>query len=163
MTATGWIAALLMFLCIFLIPLGWPGLWIMVAIVGLGAFLGHVGPGVVITVLAIAAAAELLEFLIVKRYSERYGGSNRAFWGAVIGGTVGVIVGFPVPVLGPVIAGVIGSFVGAAAVALHESRDLGTAGRVGWGVVLARVVAAGVKVAAAIAVLAIGGTAWIVA
>ncbi|MCA1789435.1 MAG: hypothetical protein LC667_06135, partial [Thioalkalivibrio sp.] len=71
-------------------------------------------------------------------------------------------MGFPVPIVGPVIAGVLGSFIGAAAVALYESRDVASASRVGWGVVLARALAAAVKVAAAVVILAIGGTAWIV-
>jgi uncharacterized protein YqgC (DUF456 family) len=162
MNALGIVAAIVMFLSILIIPLGWPGLWIMVAVVGLGALLGEVGPGIVVMVVAAAAAAELLEFLIVQRMSLRYGGSNRAFWGAIIGGTIGVFVGAPVPVLGPVIAGVIGSFIGAAAAAFYESRDLAAASRVGWGVVLARGIAAAVKIAAAFVVLAIGATAWIV-
>jgi uncharacterized protein YqgC (DUF456 family) len=162
MSLLGLAAVIVMFLAILVIPLGWPGLWIMVAVVGIGAFLGTVGPGVVITVLAVAATAELLEFVIVRRMSLRYGGSNRAFWGAVLGGTVGVFLGVPVPILGPVLAGVLGSFVGAAGVALYESRDLAAASRVGWGVVLARAFAAAVKVAAAFVVLAVGGTAWMV-
>jgi uncharacterized protein YqgC (DUF456 family) len=162
MNALGILAAIVMFLSILIIPLGWPGLWIMVGVVALGSLLGEVGPGLVVVVLAVAAAAELLEFLIVKRMSARYGGSNRAFWGAIIGGTVGVFVGAPVPILGPVIAGVIGSFLGAAAAALYESKDLAAASRVGWGVVLARGIAAAVKIAAAFVVLAVGATAWIV-
>lgn len=163
MNTLGIVAAIVMFLSILVIPLGWPGLWIMVAVVGLGALLGEIGPGIVVVVVAVAAAAELLEFLIVRRMSLRYGGSSLAFWGAVIGGTAGVFIGAPVPVLGPVIAGVAGSFIGAAAAAFHESRDLAAASRVGWGVVLARGIAAAVKVAAAFVVLAFGATAWIVA
>jgi uncharacterized protein len=162
MSLLGWIAALAMFMAIWVIPLGWPGLWVMVAIVGVGAMLGELGPGIVITVLAAAGVAELLEFLIVRRMSLQYGGTNRAFWGAVIGGTVGVFVGFPVPVLGPVIGGVLGSFIGAAGISLYESRDLLSASRVGWGVVLARGIAAFVKIAAAFIILAVGGTAWII-
>jgi hypothetical protein len=162
MSLIGWAATLFMGLCILLIPVGWPGLWIMVAVVGLGAVLGEVGPGVVLLVVAVAAAAEALEFLIVRRMSLRYGGTNRAFWGAVLGGTVGVIIGMPIPVLGPVIAGVVGSFLGAGTVSLYESGDLASASRVGWGVVLARALAAAVKVAAAFVVLAVGGGAWIV-
>lgn len=162
MSLLGWGATFVMFLSILLIPIGFPGLWIMVAVVGVGAMLGEIGPGVVVMVIAVAATAELLEFLIVRRMSIRYGGSNRAFWGAIIGGTVGVFMGFPIPVVGPVVAGVIGSFIGAGAIALYESRDLASASRVGWGVVLARAIAAAMKVAAAFVILAVGGTAWIV-
>lgn len=162
MSLLGWGATFVMFLSILLIPIGFPGLWIMVAVVGVGAMLGEIGPGVVVMVIAVAATAELLEFLIVRRMSIRYGGSNRAFWGAIIGGTVGVFMGFPIPVVGPVVAGVLGSFIGAGAIALYESRDLASASRVGWGVVLARAIAAAMKVAAAFVILAVGGTAWIV-
>jgi uncharacterized protein len=162
MSALGVVAALAMLAAIFLIPLGWPGLWVMVGIVALGAVLGEVGWGVLVLVTLVAGAAELVEFLLVLQMSGRYGGSSRAFWGAVIGGTVGVFVGFPVPVLGPVIAGFIGSFVGAAVATIREGGGLAAASRVGWGVIVGRVISTGVKVAAAFIVLAIGGTAWVV-
>jgi uncharacterized protein len=161
MSVLGLVAALVMLVAIFLIPLGWPGLWVMVAIVAVGSVLGEVAWGVLVLVTLVAGAAELVEFLIVHRMSARYGGSPRAFWGAVIGGTIGVFVGFPVPVLGPVIAGFLGSFVGAAIATVQEGGGLAAAGRVGWGVILARVISTGVKVAAAFIVLAIGGTAWV--
>jgi uncharacterized protein len=157
----GIVATLAMALAIFLIPLGWPGIWVMVGIVGVGALLGEVGWGVLVLVALVAGAAEAVEFLIVYQLGSRYGGSSRAFWGAVIGGTIGVFVGFPVPVVGPVIAGFLGSFIGAAIATLQEGGSLTAAGRVGWGTLLGRVISAGVKVAAAIIVLAIGGTAWI--
>jgi uncharacterized protein len=157
----GIVATLAMAVAIFLIPLGWPGIWLMVGIVGVGAVLGEVGWGVLVLVALVAGAAEAVEFLIVYQLGSRYGGSSRAFWGAVIGGTVGVFVGFPVPVLGPVIAGFIGSFIGAAIATLQEGGGIADAGRVGWGVVLGRVISTGVKVAAAIVVLALGGSAWL--
>jgi uncharacterized protein len=154
-------AILAMALAIALIPLGWPGTWVMVGIVAIGAVLGDVSVGVVVLVMLIAGAAELVEFFIVQQMSGRYGGSSRAFWGAVIGGTVGVFVGVPVPVLGPVIAGFLGSFVGAAIATVREGGGLMAASRVGWGVILGRVISTGVKVAAAFMVLAIGGVAWL--
>ena len=162
MNTLGIVITLAMFLCIFLIPLGWPGLWLMVALVGLGAIMGAVGWGAVIAVIAVAAVAEAVELVIVKRMSARYGGSSRAFWGAVAGGMVGLFIGFPIPIVGPVIAGLLGSFAGAAAIAYYESGDVGSASRVGWGVVLARALASCIKVGAALVVLVVGGTAWIV-
>lgn len=155
------VAVLAMALAILLIPLGWPGTWVMVGIVAAGAALGEVSVGVVVLVMLVAGAAEAVEFFIVHQLSVRYGGSSRAFWGAVIGGTVGVFVGFPVPVLGPVIAGFLGSFAGAAIATIREGGGLASASRVGWGVVIARVISTGVKVAAAFMVLAIGGVAWL--
>lgn len=162
MSLIGLVASFGMLLAIILIPLGWPGIWVMVGIVALGSVFGEIGWGITVLVTLVAGAAELVEFLIVGQTSARYGGSRRAFWGAVIGGTVGVLIGFPVPVLGPVIAGFLGSFVGAAVATIQEGGGLGAAGRVGWGVILGRVISTGVKVAAAFVVLAIGGSAWIV-
>ena len=147
---------------LLLIPLGVPGLWIMLGVLAVAALLGEVSWLLILALVLLGALAELLEFLIVKRYSDRYGGSNRAFWGAVAGGFAGIFVGVPVPVVGPVIAGVLGSFAGAAAVALWETRRPGHAARVGWGVVLGRALAAAVKTAAGVAILAAGATALIV-
>jgi uncharacterized protein len=161
MTLLGIVAILVMALAMLLIPLGWPGIWVMVAVVAAGALLSEVGWGIVVLVTLVAAAAEAVEFLIVYQLGARYGGSSRAFWGAVLGGTIGVFVGFPVPILGPVIAGLLGSFIGAAIATLQEGGGLSTAGRVGWGTVLGRVVSTGVKVAAAIVVLIVGGAAWL--
>src|SRR5690606_27018896 len=145
-----------------LIPLGVPGLWIMVALLAVAAWLGEVGWLLIAALVLLAGFAELLEFLIVKRFRNRYGASNRALWGAVIGGCPGVFVGVPVPIVGPVIAGALGSFAGAAAVALWETQRLDRAARVGWGVVLGRAFAAAVKVAAGIVILVAGATALIV-
>jgi uncharacterized protein len=162
MSLIGIVAALAMFVAIFLIPLGWPGIWVMVGIVAVGSVVGHVSWGLLVLVVLVAGAAELVEFLIVHQLSVRYGGSSRAFWGAVLGGTVGVLMGFPVPFLGPVIAGFLGSFIGAALATLSEGGGLAEARRVGWGVIIGRTISTGVKVAAAFVVLAIGGTAWII-
>lgn len=161
MNLIGLVIAALMALAIILIPLGLPGLWIMVAIVGVGAWMGEVSGWVLATAVALAAIAELAEWLVVQRLNVRYGGSGRAFWGAVIGGFVGVLVGAPVPVIGSVIAGFLGSFIGAAAVTYHELGDVGAARRVGWGVVVGRALSAGLKVGAGIVILVLGGGAWI--
>lgn len=161
MSLIGVVAVLIMALAILLIPLGWPGIWVMVGVVGVGAVLGELGWGVVVLVALVAAAAEGIEFVIVYQLGARYGGSSRAFWGAVIGGTAGVLIGFPVPVLGPVIAGFLGSFLGAAVATLLEGGSVESARQVGWGTLLGRIISTGVKVAAAFIVLAIGGAAWL--
>ncbi len=102
-----------------------------------------------------------MEFLLVRRYTGRYGGSNRAFWGALLGGLVGVLVGVPIPIVGSVVAGILGSFAGAAAVTLLETRDLPAATRVGWGVTLARVFAIAVKTAVGVVILVVGASAFL--
>lgn len=162
MNLFGLVVAALMALSILLIPLGLPGLWVLVALVGLGAWLGELSAWVVVAAVALAAAAELAEWLIVRSMNLRYGGSPRAFWGAIVGGMIGVLVGAPIPVAGSVVAGFLGSFLGAALITYYELRDVGAAHRVGWGVLLARTLSVGLKVAAAVVILVIGATAWIV-
>jgi uncharacterized protein YqgC (DUF456 family) len=151
------LAVVIMVFALFVIPLGLPGLWIMVAVLAVGAVYKAVGLLTIAAVVAIAAIAELLEFVFVKQLNQRYGGSRKAFWGAIIGGIIGVIVGLPVPILGSVIAAFIGSFIGSAVVTFAETRDLRAAHRVGWGVVLGRALAAVVKVFAGMVILVIGG------
>lgn len=151
------LALILMVVALLVIPLGLPGLWIMVGVLAIGAVYKAVGLLTIAAVVVIAGIAELLEFVFVKRLNERYGGSRRAFWGAIIGGIIGVFVGLPVPILGSVVAAFVGSFIGSAVVTLAETRDLRAAHRVGWGVVLGRALAAVVKVFAGMVILVIGG------
>jgi uncharacterized protein len=144
---------------LLLTPLGVPGLWIMVAVLALGTWLGAVGVLVLGIAIVLAAAAEVVEFLIVERLNVRYGGSRLAFWGAITGGIAGVIIGMPVPIFGSVVAGFIGSFVGAALATLYETRRVEAAARVGWGTLLGRMWAAAAKIAAGMIILVLGASA----
>ena len=147
-----------MVLALLLIPFGLPGVWIMVVILLAGALMGAVGWMPWALVLVATALAELAEFWLLKKLGTRYGGSRRAFWGAILGGFAGLFVGMPVPLVGSVLAGFVGSFAGAAAVTFAETASAHKAGRVGWGVVLARAGSVVLKVGVGVAVLAVG--AW---
>ena len=155
----GVLALVAMVFCLFLIPLGLPGLWIMLAILAVGALSGALGWGLVILLALVAAFAELLEFIAVKRMSARYGGTRKAFWGALAGGLIGAVVGAPVPIIGSLVAGLVGTFAGAAFVTWLDVKDLGPAARVGVGALLGRSIAAVVKTAAGIIILVAGGAA----
>lgn len=144
---------------LFLVPLGLPGVWIMILVLAIATYLGEVGPGLFAVLSLVAGVAEVAEYFLVSRFSRRYGGSRGAFWGALLGGLAGVLVGLPVPLIGPVLAGLLGTFLGAGAVTLLETRRLPDAGRVGWGVVVGRVFSAFVKMAAGIVVLVAGSLA----
>jgi uncharacterized protein len=144
---------------LLLTPLGVPGLWIMVAVLAVGTSVGAVGVLVLGIAVVLAAAAEVVEFLIVDRLNVRYGGSRLAFWGAITGGIAGVIVGMPIPIFGSVVAGFIGSFVGAALATLYETRRVEAAARVGWGTLLGRMWAAAAKIAAGMIILVLGASA----
>jgi uncharacterized protein len=150
------ILAVVCALSLFLVPLGLPGTWVMLA-----AAIGYdmlvpqapIGGWVIGAVLALSLLAEYLEFSLAGRYARKYGGSRRAGWGALIGGFVGAIMGVPIPILGSMIGAFAGAFVGAL-VAEYTRREAtgGTATRVATGALIGRVVAAAMKTALAVVI-----------
>ena len=147
------LAAILLGACaiggLALIPLGLPGLWLMVlGVIGYGAMTGFRSVGAVTIGLALALAlvGEVLETWVGFRYAKRYGGSSRAGWGALIGGLIGAVAGVPVPVVGSVIGAFLGSFAGAALFEYTTSRHTGVALGAGWGAVVGRAAAAAIKI-----------------
>jgi len=149
------IAMTLLFLTLLLglalVPLGLPGLWVM-----LGATLvywivvpaGSIG-GITFGVLAaLVVVAEVLEFTISGRYARKYGGSRRAGWGAIVGGIVGAVIGVPLPIIGSMVGAFAGAFAGALVAELTVARETrGEPIRVATGALIGRVVAAATKVA----------------
>ena len=154
------IAVLLLMLgCVLLIPVGLPGLW-LITVLTLGLVLaGSLTWKFGLTVAAVARVAEIGELAVLKRFGDAWGGSRRAFWGALIGGMAGLFVGVPIPVIGPMITAFLGTFVGAGLVTFAETLSVGKSTRVGFGVLLARTVAVALKVATSIAVIVAVGVA----
>src|SRR2546430_2591907 len=108
-------AAALIGLC--LIPLGLPGLWVMVAgILAYGWLTGFrsVGVATIAIVLGLAFLGEIIDNWLGFYYAKRYGGSTRSGWGALIGGVIGGIIGGAGAVIGRGIGAVLGAVVGAA-------------------------------------------------
>lgn len=94
-----------------LIPVGLPGLWLIVlGIVGYGWLTDFrsLTVGFIALAIGLALLAELAEAWIGFRFARRYGGSSRAGWGALAGGLAGAVVGVPVPVVGSVVGGFVG-------------------------------------------------------
>jgi len=157
------VATVLLISCIVaglvLVPFGLPGLWLMVlGVIGYGWLTGFhtVGVGIIVFVTGLAFLGEIVEWWLGFRFAMKYGGSRRAGWGALIGGIVGAIVGVPVPVLGSIIGAFVGSFVGAALFEYTRERHAGIAVRAGWGAMLGRAVAAGVKIAVGLVIGVVG-------
>lgn len=148
------IAALLaMLVCVALIPFGLPGLW-LIGVVTAGLLIaGFVGWGFTLAVLGTILLVELSEFVVIKRFGDAFGGSQRAFWGALVGGLAGLFVGLPIPIVGSVITAFLGTFVGAGLVTFLETKSALRSARVGWGVLIARTVAVAMKMTAAIGVI----------
>lgn len=150
------ILALVLVGSIFLIPLGLPGTWVMVA-AGVGySYLvpDSIGWFAIVATAALAAVGEVLEFTISGRYARKYGGSRRAEWGAILGGIVGAVMGVPVPVIGSVIGAFVGAFVGALAFEYGRAGDARGATRAATGALIGRVVAAAMKVGIGAAIAA---------
>src|SRR5881275_1142474 len=117
-----------------LVPLGLPGLWLMLAaVVGYGWLTGFHAIG-------------LVTIAVVLGLARRYGGSPRAGWGALLGGLAGAVIGVPVPLVGSVIGAILGSFAGAMLFVYSSSRTAQTAVRAGWGALVGRLAAGTAKV-----------------
>lgn len=142
-----------MLVSLVLIPLGLPGLWVIVALVLVLVLAGPLSLTFGAVVAGAATVAELAELLVLRHFGKRYGGSTKAFWGAVVGGMVGLFAGAPIPVVGSLVTAFVGTFVGAGLVTWLETRSVRHSTRVGWGLVLARTAAVGLKVATAVIVI----------
>ena len=144
------VLAVVLFAGLLLIPLGLPGIWLIVGAVALyNPITGTeaVGTVTIIGILLLATLAEVIEFTLAARYTKQYGGSKRAGWGAIIGGMVGAIIGVPIPVIGSVIGAFVGSFVGAFVAEFTRGTATGAATKVATGALLGRVMATAAKVA----------------
>lgn len=142
-----------------LIPLGLPGLWVMVGGVLAYGWLTDfrsIGVATIAIVLGIAFLGEIIESWLGFRFAKRYGGSNRSGWGALVGGLIGAVVGVPVAIIGSVIGAFLGSFIGAALFEYTYSRQAGVAVGAGWGAVVGRAAAAAGKIALGLAIGVIG-------
>ena len=142
-----------------LIPLGLPGLWVMVGGILLYGWLTafrSVGVTTIAIVLGLAFLGEIIENWIGFHYARRYGGSKRSGWGALIGGVIGAFIGVPIAVIGSVIGAFLGSFLGAAVFEYSYSRHAGVATRAGWGAVVGRAAAAAIKVALGVVIALVG-------
>ncbi len=111
--------------------------------------------GVIGLVLGLAVVGEVVEAWLGFRLAQRYGGSRRAGWGALVGGLVGAVVGVPVPLIGSVIGGFVGAFAGAALFEYTRAWRSGAATKAGWGAVLGRAAAAGAKIALGVVISAV--------
>ena len=150
--------ALVLAACLFLIPLGLPGLWLMLA-AGFGYDMLMPGPDPIgiwniaaCTVLAVVA--EVAEFTLAGKYARKYGGSRRAGWGAILGGIAGAMIGVPIFLVGAVIGAFAGAFAGALVFEYMGNRNASAATRVAWGALVGRVVAVALKVGVGVAIAA---------
>jgi uncharacterized protein YqgC (DUF456 family) len=118
--------------------LGLPGLWVMVAALTgyawVTTFNLYVGWPGILSVLALAVVAEVMEFVAGSAGAKQAGGTRRAMVGAVVGALIGgFLFTIPVPVLGTIFGVCAGAFVGAALVEMGIVGDPTHSMKVGWG------------------------------
>ncbi len=152
----GLLLAALLLCALFIIPLGLPGLWLMLGGAVLHSTLVE-SSGIGITTLVICTTlivvAELLEYTMSASYTRKYGGSRRASWGAMIGGFLGAFMGIPLPIVGPMVGAFIGAFAGAFVGELSVGRgERGNPGRAATGAIIGRAIATAIKTAVGVVV-----------
>jgi uncharacterized protein len=101
--------------------------------------------------LAISLAVDVFASIVG---AKRVGASNKALWGAALGGLVGVFFGLPGLLLGP--------FLGAVSGEIADGRDRSGAIRVGVGTWVGIAVGAALKLALAVSMLGVFGLALLV-
>lgn len=145
---------------LFLLVLGLPGNWILLA--GAWAAIG-LNPAVdlalshVLILLGLCLFAELVEWLCGVVGAKRYGVSTAGVWGAVFGGFVGALFGgMLIPVVGSVPGGLLGTFLGAFGVELRRGADVERAWRLGRGAFIARMLALTAKVGVSLTMAGLG-------
>jgi uncharacterized protein YqgC (DUF456 family) len=158
----GVLAVAAMVLGLLLIPLGLPGLWLMVGVLAVATVAGAVGWPTLVAMVVLGLLAELAEYLAVQRFSLRYGGDNWTFVGAIAGGIAGALGGSPVLVVGPLVGLVAGTFGGAVAVTFYRRRDLDASLRVGRGALLGRAAAVALKTLAGLVTLGVGAASLLI-
>ncbi|MBI4503744.1 MAG: DUF456 domain-containing protein [Gemmatimonadetes bacterium] len=144
---------------LLLVPLGLPGLWVMVVgflIYAAATEFRTAGLASIAIVVGLAFAGEIVESWLGFRFAKRYGGSSRSGWGALIGGLIGAGMGIPIPVIGSIIGAFVGAFAGAVLFEYTASRRLEVAIGAGWGAVLGRAAAAAIKIALGLVIALVG-------
>ena len=134
-----------------------PGLPVMFAGMLLAAWAGgfqQIGVwtlGVLGVMVAVSIAVDLLASIVG---AKRVGASNKALFGAGLGGLVGIFFGIPGLLAGP--------FLGAAVGEMANGREWRDASRVGFGTWVGLALGAALKVALAFSMLAVFGLAlWL--
>src|SRR5215203_3550235 len=115
---------LVMLAGMFLNIIGLPGIWLMIGVVGIYAWLtradNYVGTISLIVLVALGILAEVVEFIAGSAGAKKAGGSKRAAMGAIIGALVGgIFLSFiPIPIVSTIVGACLGAFIGAAIVEL---------------------------------------------
>ena len=144
---------------LLLIPLGLPGLWVLVGAAVLHRVVGgsdELGVVFLVFITALALLAELAEALLGVVTARRFGATRWGMWGAFLGGIAGAIALTPLlPPVGTLLGAFVGAFGGAFVLEWRKSRTFRAGWRAGLGAFVGRVAAVAVKVAVGVAIVAL--------
>lgn len=119
--------------CLLIIPLSFPGTWLMVVAAGVYALVANLNPPdgsewvPIIVLVLLAGLGELIELGVRIAGSRKSKVPNGAIVAAIIGGIIGAIIGVPVFLIGSLLGLLIGVFLGAFLYAILHSKNLHTA------------------------------------
>lgn len=105
----------------------------------------YVGLWTLLLLALLTVLTYLIEFFAAALGAQKYGGSRRAMWGAVLGGFIGI--GFSIPGI------ILGPFVGAVLGELSLQRTLDQASRAGFGTVVGMALGIAGKLAIGLAMI----------
>lgn len=142
---------------IIMVPLGLPGLWVIVGTSLLYSYFyqyssGHSDVWVNVILFFLALLAEILEFLV-----GTFGGkamvevSTGAIISSIVGGLIGAMIGVPIFLIGSFLGLLLGAFLGALIYEWVIHKDFGTALTAAVAVFLSRMVASFLKTCIALA------------
>lgn len=134
--------------------LGAPGALLMLAVVGLYAWLTgfqEIRSNTLVWLGAIAIPVELLDQLLSVWAARRYGATWPGMAAAFVGGMIGAsLLGSALPLIGVVPGALLGSFVGAFVGEYVARRDAPAALRAAWGSFLGRIAGITIKMSASL-------------
>ena len=115
---------------LLIIPLGFPGTWVMVIAAIVYALVGNLNPPAgneiwpIVWLVLMAGLGELIELGVRIIGSKAANVPNGAIVAAIVGGLVGVIIGVPIFLIGSLFGLLIGVFAGAFIYALVTTKEI---------------------------------------
>ncbi|MBI4371099.1 MAG: DUF456 family protein [Elusimicrobia bacterium] len=145
---------------LFLLALGLPGNWLLLAGLLLAAAVSPkaaVTLGAAVVLLSLCLLAELAEWFCGVLGAKRLGVSTAGLWGAVLGGLAGALLGGALlPIVGAVPGGLLGTFLGAFGLELARGEGRREAMRLGYRAFAARILALIAKTGVTLAMVGVG-------
>lgn len=141
-----------------IIPLSFPGTWVMLIAAVIFSLLGDLYPGgsellALLVVTALAGLGELIELGVRIVGSRMAKVPNGAIVAAIVGGLIGAIIGVPVFLIGSLLGLLLGVFLGAFAYGFLTTKKLSDSLMMAVATMLSQVVALFAKTCVGIAII----------